>query len=202
MTIGTNPRFSALRSTYAGLLGLAGSKWSPTVLGIVSFLESSIFPVPPDALLAPMVAARPGRRLFYASLCTVTSVAGGVAGYAVGYYLEPQALHLLNHLGASSTALQLQDWFVQHGLWVILLKGVTILPYKVVTISAGLAHFDLATFIAASVVARGARFFLVAELVARFGAQVLKVFERQLLACSLVLLALAAATVIALKIFL
>ncbi|MFN3523539.1 MAG: YqaA family protein [Phenylobacterium sp.] len=169
-----------LRKTYDWVMGLAGSRHAPAGLFAVSFTESSFFPVPPDVMLAPMVLARPDRAYFYAGLCTVASVLGGLLGYAIGFYLEPVGHFLLRLMGHPEGPEVFQAWFAQWGLWVILIKGLTPIPYKLVTIASGLAQFDLFTFIWASVVTRGARFFLTATLLKYFGPAIREEVERRL----------------------
>jgi membrane protein YqaA with SNARE-associated domain len=169
-----------LRKLYDWAMGLAASKHAPAGLFAVSFAESSFFPVPPDVMLAPMVLARPERAFVYAGICTAASVIGGLLGYAIGFYLEPVGLWLLSLMGHPEGPKAFQAWFDQWGLWVILIKGLTPIPYKLVTIASGLAHFSLITFIWASVVTRGARFFLVAGLLKYFGPAIREEVERRL----------------------
>ncbi|HYD43996.1 MAG TPA: YqaA family protein [Phenylobacterium sp.] len=169
-----------LRRLYDWAMGLAESRHAPAGLFAVSFAESSFFPIPPDVMLAPMVLARPQKAYAYAALCTLASVLGGVAGYAIGYFLTPLGHWLLELMGHAEGDAQFRAWFDQWGLWVILIKGLTPIPYKLVTIAAGLAHFDLFTFIWASVVTRGGRFFLTATLLKYFGPAIRAEVERRL----------------------
>lgn len=186
-----------LRKLYDWVMGLAASKHAPTSLFAVSFAESSFFPIPPDVMLAPMVLARPERAWFYAGLCTLASVLGGALGYAIGYFLEPLGLWLLNLMGHADGQQAFQAWFAEWGLWVILIKGLTPIPYKLVTIASGLAHFSFVTFIVASVVTRGARFFLVAGLLKYFGPPVRTFVEERLtLVTTVVAIVLVAAVVL------
>lgn len=170
-----------LRKTYDWAMRMAGSRHAPAGLFAVSFAESSFFPVPPDVMLAPMVLARPDRAYFYAFLCTLASVLGGILGYAIGYYMEPLGHWLLALMGHGEGQAAFQAWYDQWGLWVILIKGLTPIPYKLVTIASGLAQFSLFTFIWASVVTRGARFFLTAALLKHFGPAMRAEIERRLL---------------------
>jgi membrane protein YqaA with SNARE-associated domain len=169
-----------LRKLYDWVMGLAGSRHAPTALAVVSFTESSFFPVPPDVMLAPMVLARPERAYIYASICTAASVLGGCLGYAIGYFLEPVGLAVLRFMGHPDGQQAFQTWFGQWGLWVILIKGLTPIPYKLVTIASGLAHFSFVTFIWASVLTRGARFFLTATILKYYGPKILEQVERRL----------------------
>ena len=157
-------RPSALRALYDRLLSLASGPWAVPVLAAVSFAESSFLPIPPDALLGPMVLARREKAWLYALVCTVGSVLGGLFGYAIGFYLAPFGLKLLALMGHAGGLASFQAWYARFGLWVILIKGLTPIPYKLVTIASGLAHFNLGIFVTASAATRGARFFLEAAL--------------------------------------
>ncbi|MSO76109.1 MAG: DedA family protein [Alphaproteobacteria bacterium] len=159
-----------LRRLYDWTLGLAGHRHALAALGTVSFLESSIFPIPPDAMLVPMVLARPDRAWRIALVCTVTSVLGGFAGYALGFFLyETVGRLIVESYGYQAAFLRFQLEFDEWGTWVILVKGLTPIPYKLVTIAAGVAKFDLLAFSLASIATRGGRFFLVAALLKYFG---------------------------------
>jgi len=169
-----------LRRLYDWVMGLAASRHAPATLFAVSFAESSFFPVPPDVMLAPMVLARPEKAWRYAALCTLASVLGGCLGYAIGYFLQDAALWLMKLSGHEGGLAQFQCWYGKYGVWVILIKGLTPIPYKLVTIASGLAQFAFPVFLAASVVTRGARFFLVAGVVKKFGPAMLPIIERRL----------------------
>lgn len=189
-----------LRKIYDGVMKMAGSRHAPAGLFAVSFAESSFFPIPPDVMLGPMVLAKPQRAFVYAGLCTVASVLGGLAGYAIGFYLEPVGRLLLSLMGHPEGQKAFEAWFADWGLWVILIKGLTPIPYKLVTIASGLAHFDLFTFIWASVVTRGARFFLSATLLKYFGPAIREEVERRLGLYTLIGAVLLIGTVVALKV--
>jgi membrane protein YqaA with SNARE-associated domain len=170
-----------LRRLYDRVLALAASPNAPWWLAAISFAESSFFPIPPDVLLVPMVLARPERAWRLAAICTASSVLGGLFGYYIGYALYDQvAAPLIRFYHYEAAAQAFVDRFNEWGLWVILIKGMTPIPYKIVTITSGLAHFDLAVFVLASLVTRGARFFLVAALLRRFGAPIREWIERRL----------------------
>jgi membrane protein YqaA with SNARE-associated domain len=170
-----------LRTVYDRVLALSASRKAPLWLAAVAFAESSFFPVPPDALLIPMVLARPERAWRFALICTIMSVLGGIAGYYIGYALFEPASGVLQHFFDVTRAVeQFRDWFQRWGLAVILIKGLTFIPYKFVTIAAGVAHFDFPLFVAASVLTRGGRFFLVAFLLRRFGPPVQAFVEQRL----------------------
>ena len=170
-----------LRRFYDWTLALASHRRALTALAAVSFTESSFFPVPPDAMLVPMVLARPDRAWVMAGVCTVASVIGGLFGYAIGYFLFETLGHwLIKVYGYGDAFTQYQEGFAEWGTWIILIKGLTPIPYKLVTIASGLAQFDLFTFVWASVVTRGARFFLVAALLWRFGPPIKDFIEKRL----------------------
>jgi membrane protein YqaA with SNARE-associated domain len=178
---------------------LAASRLAPVWLALISFAESSFFPLPPDVMLAPMILAKPERSYQYAAICTVASVLGGILGYAIGFYLAPFAEHLLAWMGHPNALGDFQAQYARWGAWVIIAKGVTPIPYKLVTIASGLAHFSFVTFLAASVVTRGARFFIWAWVLKRYGPSMLPVVERRLGLFALGAVALAVLGVVMLK---
>jgi membrane protein YqaA with SNARE-associated domain len=170
-----------LRALYDRVLALAAHRRAPAYLAAVSFAESSFFPVPPDAMLIPMCIARPERAYRYAAVCTAASVLGGVLGYLIGLYLfEALAEPVLRAYGHADALARFQGWYDRWGALVILVKGLTPIPYKIVTIASGAAHFSFAVFLAASVATRGARFFLLAFLLRRFGPPIRDFIERRL----------------------
>lgn len=170
-----------LHRLYARTLALASSPRAPWWLALIAFAESSFFPIPPDALLIPMALARPDRAWRFALVCTVASVVGGALGYFIGYAVFDQlARPLIAFYGYGARFDAFQAMYAEYGLWIILVKGLTPIPYKIVTIASGAAHFDFAVFMAASVVTRGARFFLVATLLHYFGNSVRDFIERRL----------------------
>jgi membrane protein YqaA with SNARE-associated domain len=149
---------------YARAMQWARHRHAPVYLGTMSFAESSFFPVPPDVMLAPMCLARPERAWRFALLTTVTSVAGGLAGYAIGYFafesLAPW-LQTTKYWASYQTAVQ---WFSDYGFWAVFIAGFSPIPYKVFTIAAGALSMALLPFTLASIIGRGARFYLVAGL--------------------------------------
>ncbi len=170
-----------LRALYDRVLALSAHRRAPTWLAVVSFAESSFFPIPPDAMLIPMCLARPDRAWRYAAICTVASVLGGVLGYAIGFWLfDVLAEPVLRAYGHADALARFQGWYDRWGALVILIKGLTPIPYKIVTIASGALHFDFPTFLAASIVTRGARFFLLAALLRRFGPPIREFIERRL----------------------
>ena len=170
-----------LRKTYDWAMRSAEKPSAERTLAAVAFAESSFFPIPPDALLIPMVLARPDKAWRLAFVCTVASVLGGLAGYAIGALLFDtigQWLMRAYHLEAAFE--NFRAGFDEWGVWIILAKGLTPIPYKLVTIASGWAHFSLALFIAASVVTRGARFFLIALLLRLYGPPIRTFIEKRL----------------------
>jgi membrane protein YqaA with SNARE-associated domain len=165
---------------YRFVLNLAGSRKAPAWLAVIAFAESSFFPIPPDVVLAPMVLARPERAYTYAGICTLASVLGGIAGYAIGYFLSDLGEWLLTILGHAGGLETFRAWYAEWGVWVILIKGATPIPYKIVTIASGLAAFNFPIFVAASIVTRGLRFLLVAFVLRRYGPTILPIVERRL----------------------
>lgn len=187
------------RKLYDWVFSLARSRHATPALAVVSFAESSVFPVPPDVMLCPMILARPDRAYFYAAVCTLASVAGGVLGYAIGYYLTDVGLALLRILGHSEGLAEFQHWFDRWGLAVILIKGLTPVPYKLVTIAAGLAQFSFPVFLAASVATRGGRFFLEAWILRRWGPAMLEMVEKRLAMWSIIGIVVLVGAILAVK---
>jgi membrane protein YqaA with SNARE-associated domain len=170
-----------LRALYARTLALAASPRAPWWLAVIAFAESSVFPIPPDALLVPMALARPDRAWRFALICTVASVAGGILGYVIGYAVFDQlARPIIQLYGYGPRFEAFQALYAEYGLWVILIKGLTPIPYKIVTIASGAARFDFWLFMAASIATRGARFFLLATLLHFCGDAVRDFIERRL----------------------
>jgi membrane protein YqaA with SNARE-associated domain len=144
-------------------------------------VESSFFPVPPDAMLVPMALARPDKAWFYATVCTLTSVAGGVLGYLIGAWLyDSVGLWLISLYGYGDKVEAFRAAYAQWGGWIILLKGLTPIPYKIVTITSGFAGYNLLLFVLLSIIARGMRFYLVAFVLSRYGDQARAILEERL----------------------
>lgn len=155
--------FSAL---YQWTMKWAEHKLAPRILAVLTFAESVFFPIPPDVLLAPMVLAKPHRAWQYATLTTVASVIGGVAGYALGYYMfEPWIQPLITSWGKQEVFDQAIAWFTEWGVWVVFIAGFSPIPYKIFTVSAGFLQMMFLPFLIASTVGRGMRFFLVSGLI-------------------------------------
>lgn len=170
-----------LRPMYNYVMGLAEHRHAKWALAVISFIESSIFPIPPDVLLIPMVIAKKAKAWAYAFICTVSSVLGGLAGYAIGFYLfDLVGKPLLDFYGYGEKFTHFADQYNEYGAWIVFIAGVTPFPYKVITIASGVTQLDLLVFIVASIVARGLRFYLVAGLLYLFGAPIREFIERRL----------------------
>ena len=189
-----------LQKTYDWMMEKAAHRHAVWWLAAISFIESSIFPIPPDLMLIPMVLAAPTRWFRLALVCTVSSVVGGYLGYAIGYYFMDSvgaailaAFHLTEKFAAFKPLVD------EYGVWVIIVKGATPIPYKLITIAAGAFHFDLAHFTFASIIARGMRFFLVAVLLWQFGPPIRHFVETRLKLVTTALVVLMVAGVAVLK---
>lgn len=170
-----------LRRIYNWCIEAAHKPFALWILAVVSFAESSFFPVPPDVMLIPMSLARPRRAWLYAAVCTITSVAGGVVGYGIGALLYDSLGHWLIQLyGYGDKVEAFRAGYAEYGAWIILLKGLTPIPYKLVTITSGFANYNIWMFIGLSIVARGARFFVVAILLNRYGVWIRSQIEARL----------------------
>ena len=167
---------------YARILALAESRNAVPALVFVAFAEASFLPLPPDLLLIPTILARPRRAFLIAAVCTLASVTGGFLGYAIGYFLFAAiGRPVLEFYHAMERYEILKAAFAQWGVWIILLKGLTPIPFKLLTITSGVAHFSLLAFGLAALASRGLRFFLLALLLRRFGAPVRAFIERRLM---------------------
>jgi membrane protein YqaA with SNARE-associated domain len=161
---------------------MAADEKAPWALAVVSFVESSFFPIPPDVMLVPMVLSRREKAWWYATVATVASVVGGLLGYAIGYYLyDAVGLPILRLYGKEHALDGFMTFVREYGVPAVIIKGMTPIPYKVVTIAAGVGHMDLLSFIGASIVARAMRFFLVAGLL-YFAGEPIRAFIEQRLA--------------------
>lgn len=153
-----------LRSLYNWAMGLAAGRYALPALALVAFVEATFPFVPPDVMLAPMVLARRERAWLYAGVCTAGSVLGGCAGYAIGYFASGAALALLTRTGHAGAFADLKAQYANIGVWVILAKGLTPVPFMIITLASGFLHFSLPLFVGASILTRGGRFFLEATL--------------------------------------
>lgn len=167
------------RRLYDWVISLAASPYAVWALAAVSFTESSFFPVPPDVLLLPMALSRPDRALFYAGVCTVSSVIGGLAGYAIGALLyDSLGQWLIAAYGYGDNVEAFRQAYAQYGEWIILIKGVTPIPYKLVTITSGFAGYDIVWFTVLSLITRGLRFYVLAGLLHRYGNPIRRIVEQ------------------------
>jgi len=161
--------FSAL---YDRVMSWSRHRHAPWYLGGLSFAESSFFPIPPDVMLAPMSMAKPKDAWWLAALTTVASVLGGLLGYGIGHFAFGMVEHLVSEGGRYAEPFAVaESWFREWGVWAVFVAGFSPIPYKVFTITAGVLHMALIPFVVASAVGRGARFFLVAALMAWGGAR-------------------------------
>src|ERR1043165_345320 len=166
---------------YDWCVAAAGRRHAIGILTAVSFAESSFFPIPPDVMLVPMSLARPDRAYLLAAWCTIASVAGGIMGYAIGALLyDSVGAWLIQLYGYGDKVEAFRAAYAQWGAWIILLKGLTPIPYKIVTITSGFAGYNLGLFLLFSIITRGARFFVLAFLLHRYGANARHIIERRL----------------------
>jgi membrane protein YqaA with SNARE-associated domain len=168
------------RALYDWLLRQAASRHAPWVLAGHAFFEAICFPVPPDIVLAPMVLTKPERVWRYAMIAMLASVAGGCVSYGIGYFLAPLGVQLISLTGHHVDLGEYRALFHAWGFLLILAKGFIPLPYLIITIAAGVAHFSFWQFILASMLTRGGRFFLTAFLVKRYGPAVQHQVEKNL----------------------
>jgi membrane protein YqaA with SNARE-associated domain len=181
MTFEASAPRSLLRRCYDWAVAAADKPHAMWSMGAISFAESSFFPLPPDVMLIPMALARPERAYLMALWCTVTSVVGGLVGYAIGALLyDSVGAWLIQLYGYADKIEAFRDAYAQWGAWIILLKGLTPIPYKVVTITSGFAGYNLGLFIVFSIIARGLRFFVLAFLLHRYGVRAREMIEHRL----------------------
>lgn len=181
-----------MTSLYNRTMALAEDPRALWFLAFVSFIESSVFPIPPDVLMIPMIIARPSRAWLIALVALVSSVLGGMLGYAIGaFFYDSVGQPILETLGKGDAMEAFNTRFNDFGFWAVLVAGITPFPYKVITIMSGWTGMPLATFVTTSIIARGIRFFLVAGLLYYFGAPIRDFIEKRLgLALSLFMAAL------------
>ncbi len=161
------------------LRDMARGKYAWPLLALVAFVESSIFPIPPDVMLIPMVLADRRKAWRLAGVCTLASVAGGVLGYLIGAFAwSTVGQPLLSLYGSTQSFEAFQAWFHHYGFWAVFGAGLTPFPYKVITIASGFSHINLAVFMIASVLSRGGRFYLEAALLRFFGEHARTLIER------------------------
>ena len=170
-----------LRALYAWTLRQAASPHALWILAAVAFIESSVFPIPPDILLIPMVIAMRDRAWLIAAICMVASVLGGMAGYGIGFFLyESVGQAILEFYGKLEKFESFQALYNEWGAWIVMMGGLTPFPYKVITIASGVTGLNIVTFTIFSIIARGMRFFLIAWLLWKFGAPIKLFIEKYL----------------------
>ncbi len=168
-----------LRRLYDFTLHLSGHRHAAWGLGAVSFIESSVFPIPPDLMLIPMVMAKRSKAWLYALICTLASVAGAVLGYVIGYALwESLGQPIIAFYNGTEAFDKFTSFYDIWGVWIVLAAAISFLPYKVATIASGVAGLALAPFLIAGLVGRGLRFFAVAALIYYFGPQIRQLIDR------------------------
>jgi membrane protein YqaA with SNARE-associated domain len=170
-----------LRRLYDKVIALSESRHALTTLAAVSFAESSFFPIPPDVVLVPMALAQPQKARLYALVCTIASVLGGLVGYAIGALLfDTVGKWLISAYGYGEGIDAFRAAYAKWGAWIILIKGMTPIPYKIVTIASGFAGYNLLAFFVLSIITRGARFFIEAELLRYYGEPIRDFVEKRL----------------------
>jgi membrane protein YqaA with SNARE-associated domain len=169
------------RALYDWTLRLASHRHAIRSMAVISFCESSFFPIPPDVMVVPMVLARRDQAYLIATVCTISSVLGGILGYAIGMFLyDSVGQWLIRVYGMAEGIEGFRETYREWGAWIILIKGFTPIPFKLVTIASGIAAFSFPVFVAAATVTRAARFFLIAWLLRRYGATMQELIERRL----------------------
>ena len=170
-----------IQRLYNWTLSMAEHPHALWVLALVSFVESSIFPIPPDILMIPMILAAPSRAFVIAGVALVSSVLGGLLGYAIGALaFDAVGQPILQALGKADSMEAFNGRFNDVGFWAVLIAGITPFPYKVITIMSGWTAMPLGTFIVTSIIARGLRFFIVAALLWKFGTPIKTFIEKRL----------------------
>ena len=170
-----------IRRLYAWTLSLANSPYALWALACVAFIESSVFPIPPDLLMIPMIIATPRRAFLIAGVATVASVLGGILGYGIGMFaMDTIGEPILSALGKEHAMEEFSTRFNDLGFWAVLVAGITPFPYKVITIMSGATAMPIGTFIVTSILARALRFFIIATLLWKFGEPIRTFIEKRL----------------------
>jgi membrane protein YqaA with SNARE-associated domain len=161
---------SYLRKLYDWTIKKSQHSHAKWFLSLIAFAESSFFPIPPDLILIPMIIAKKTHAFFYAFLCTISSVLGGLVGYCIGYFLfNSLAILILNYYGLSDQFSSFETYYIKYGMWIVLGAGFTPFPFKFITIASGFFGLNIILFITVAIIARGARFYLIAILLKIFG---------------------------------
>lgn len=191
-----------IRRLYDRVIDLAAHPQAIWWLAIVSFAESSVFPIPPDVMIVPMVLSDRAAAWRIAAVCTVASVLGGLAGYAIGYFFyDAVGGRIVEFYGYGERFSEFQDFYNQYGAWIVAMAGLTPFPYKIITIASGVFALDPIIFIVASVLSRGGRFFFEAALLWRFGAPIRSFIEKRLEILSVVFVVLLFGGFLLIKLF-
>jgi membrane protein YqaA with SNARE-associated domain len=170
-----------LRQTYDYIINLSGKQNALVWLAVISFVESSFFPIPPDIMLIPMILVTPKKAWKIAGVCTISSILGAYLGYIIGvYFFELIAEPLLNFYGYLEKFNEFKHLYEEYGAWIVFGAGITPFPYKIITIASGVVHLNLAVFTVASILARGLRFFLIAWLLKTYGEKMRLFIEKNL----------------------
>lgn len=189
-----------LRPLYNWTMRLAEHRHAIPAMGAISFAESSFFPIPPDVVLVPIVLANRERAFQIAAWCTITSVLGGMLGYAIGAFLyESLGQWLISLYGYADKLEEFRALYREYGAWIILIKGLTPIPYKLVTIASGLAGYDFLWFVILSLITRGARFFIIAGLLKAYGEPIRAFIEKRLELVTILFLVIFAGGFVAVK---
>ena len=189
-----------IRRLYHWLLDLAKKPYAIPIAALISFIESSFFPIPPDVIMIPMIIANPKRAWLIALIITVSSVMGGLFGYWIGSGLYDTLGHkIVAFYGAMEHFEEFQIFYEEYGAWAVFTAGITPFPYKIITITSGILHLDLYTFIFASLAARGIRFFAIAALLWYFGDRIKIFIDKYLGIISILIVLIAISGFILLK---
>ena len=181
MIVHVKDRTSMIKNLYNKTMALAGHPQAIFLLGAVSFIEASFFPIPPDVMLIPMVLMNPSRAWIFALVATAFSVLGGIFGYIIGTFsYEHIAEPLLYSLGKEAQMVDFSNKYNEIGFWAVITAGISPIPYKVVTIMSGATNLNFAVFLGASMASRGVRFFVVAGLLHFYGHEIRDFIERYL----------------------
>ena len=168
-----------LRKVYEWILNRSNHPKAPWFLALISFSESSFFPIPPDVILIPMVIANKMKAFWYAFVCTISSVLGGIVGYCIGsFFYTTVGIIIINYYALQDQFITFDNLYNQYGIWIVLAAGFTPFPFKIITIASGVFHLNLLLFILVSIIGRGMRFYLVATLLKVFGEVIKEYIDR------------------------
>ncbi len=170
-----------LKSLYDWTMGLAAHKHALWALAIIAFIEASVFPIPPDVLMIPLILAQPKKAWWIATVCLIASVLGGILGYAIGaFFYDSVGAPILETLGKGHAVEEFNHRFNDYSFWAVLVAGVTPFPFKVITILSGWTSMPFGVFVSTAIIARALRFFVVAALLWKFGAPIREFIEKRL----------------------